>query len=319
MSDGDILPDIIGSGGQKREVMPVTMFGLDGEPVISGEGGAVDTANGTNTALSADAEFTGEWVTDNNPQIAFNIISDQPGTLYVEFSPDGGSTLSLSKPYACFADQANFDALVKMPGRSHRIRYVNGTNPQTEFALLTATGGGLFPYVKSDRDEPIFFAQTVKDVDATEYRIIVDLSDNVTFPHYDIGGIELYASYLQVDKDVSGRSAVRLGVITRIDGTDADIAFVQGVSFDKSADRRIVRDRDFRVPIKLGQSGGALTKAVTGVVTTGITAVNTGATLSSPLGSVTPAVGDLIAQYEHAAGTFDASIAGFYAGKFSTT
>lgn len=112
---------------------------------------------------------------------------------------------------------------------------------------------------------------------------------------------------------------MRFGVITRIDGTSADIAYVQGVSFEKSADRRIVRDREFATPIKLGQSGGNLTKAVTGVLATNITAVNTATPLSSPLGTVTPAVGDLIAQYERTAGSYDASIAGFYAANISTT
>lgn len=281
--------------------------------------GSQDTDNSTTDLLGSTETFTGSWVTNSDAQIAFNVKADAPGDLYLEFSPDGGTTVTLSKRYDIQADEPRFDALVKMHGRSHRIRYVNRSISQTEFVLLTATGGGLFPFSKSDRDEPVFTAYSSGAVTATTYAILIDLSDTVNFPHSDTGRVDLYSSFLFVDRSSSATGLVRLGVITRIDGTDADVAYVQGVSFNNTADRIIERDRQFRIPLKLGQSGGELTRIATGFKATNIAAINTAITLPSPKGNVTPAIGDIVVEFEHTSGTYTASVSGQYAGNVSST
>lgn len=314
----DTLPTIEGDSGG-REAVPVVIFDTDGLPTSSSAAatGSKDTANSTEAELGSAAQFTGAWVTNNDPHIAFNIKADQPGELFLEFSPDGGTTVTLSKRYDIQAGEAKFDALVKGQGRSHRIRYVNGAVAQSAFVLLTITGSNLFPYSQSDRDDPVFAAYSAQDVTATSYAILIDLDDRSGFPHSEIGRIDLYASFLFVDRSSTATGSVQVGVITRVDGTNADISYVQGVSFDNASDRVISRDRLFTHPLILGQSGGALTRVASGFKETNVTAVNTGLPLPTPIGTANPAVGDVIVKFLHSAGTYDAAVSVQYAGDVS--
>ena len=313
----DQLPTVFGDAGG-QEVVPVMQFGADGFPA-KGNSGQSDPDNSTSTPLDANGTFTGPWVTNSDPHIGFNLKADQAGTFYIEFSPDGGDTITLSKPYDIRANEARFDVLVKFPSRSHRVRYVNGPVAQADFVLLTVTGDGLYPFVQSDRDDPRFVPLVFSAITATRYFGLVDLSDRTNFPHSETGRIDLHATYFQVDRNSSATGSLRLGVITRVSATSADIAYVQGVTFTNSDTRRITRDRNFRNPIQLGQSGGNLTRAI-GVKELNVAAVNTATLITGPAGLAwTPAVGDLVARAERTAGEYSGSLSVQYSAKVSTT
>ncbi|WP_174804359.1 hypothetical protein [Martelella limonii] len=315
----DQLPNLTGDGGRGVEVTPVLAVDQDGNPVSAGGQGSVDAANSTDVELTSSGTFTGEWVSNTDPHIGFNVKADQDGTLFVDISPDGGVTITLSKQYDIRAGEARFDAFVKGP-RSHRVRYVNGGSAQGSFVLSTFTGSGLYPFAISDRDAPKFIAYSGSGISGTTYAMLVDLSDTTNFPHNDTGRIDLYSTFLLVDKAANSAGSVRLGVITRIDGTDADVSLVQGVSFTNTSDRSIERDRIFDHPLKLGQSGGELTDVATAFKLTGVTAINTGLTLPSPRGNVTPALGDVVIQFAYTSGSaYNASVSGQYAGNVSAT
>lgn len=290
---------------------------------VEGVTGMKDTANSTTTALGSGETYTGSWVANDHAQIAFNCLSDTDGTLYIEFALDeAGALQTLSKSYTIYADDPQFDALVKMPGRYHRVRFVNSASAQTDFGLTVSTANdGLYPYAISDRDAPAFAACGASSVGATQYQILVDLSDRTNFPHHFTGRVDLYGAFFSVDRGTNTVGAVRIGVITRIDGTDADIEYVQGVSFNNAADKTIVRDRIFENPIRCGQSGGSLTRVATNFTATGVTAVNTGASLTNAIGGTsTPAVGDIVATFEFTSGTaYTAGISAQYATSSSTT
>lgn len=303
-----------------RPVAVTEAGGLSVAGVSENASGAADAANSTTTPLLASATFTGDWVTNDDPHIALNFLADQDGDLYLEFSPDGGTTITLSKRYDYVANEPRFDALIKMPGRSHRVRFVNGSTDQGSFVLLTSTGDSLFPYAVSERDEPAFAAYQAADVAATEYAILVDLSDRVNFPHNDVGRIDLHSAFFLVQKGSNTVGAIQLGVITRIDGTDADISFVQGVSFNSADARSFTRDRLFSSPLRLGQSGGKLTRVSSSFAVTNETAVNTGLTLPSAEGNITPALGDLVIRFVHTSGSaFTGTASIQYAGNVSAT
>jgi hypothetical protein len=64
--------------------------------------------------------------------------------------------------------------------------------------------------------------------------------------------------------------------------------------------------------------GGALTKAATSGITTGITAINTAGALATALGgTATPSVGDIILTYVQATAAYDFTFACFYHGEVS--
>lgn len=283
--------------------------------------GSKDEGNSTTTPLGAGATFTGAWVANSNPHIAFNVLTDQVGTFYLEFSIDGTTALqTLSKSYQIFANAGQFDALVKMPGRYHRVRFVNGAVAQTKLGILTSTGDGLYPYAISDRDAPAFAALSANGVAATQYKILVDLSDRTNYPHHFTGRVDLNAAFLFYDKSTTSEGDIRIGIITRIDAASADVVYLQGVSFGKGAASTTTRDRIFRAPLLGGQSGGNLTKNASGFKVTGITAINTATPLTTFRGTATPALGDMIARFGWVAGgVYDAAISVQYSTASSST
>ena len=284
--------------------------------------GSKDDANSTTAPLGSGATFTGDWVVNNDAQLAVNCLADQDGSLYVEFSIDGTTALqTLSKFYQVFANQGQFDALVKMPGRYHRVRFVNGGTAQTSFGLLTATApDGLFPFSIGGRDAPAFAALSGSAIGATEYQILVDLSDRVNYPHHFTGRADIHAAFLFVDRATTSKGDIRIGIIVRVDGTDADVVYLQGVSFEKGSETVITRDRIFNTPLLGGQSGGLLTKNASGFKATGVTAINTGLTLPTFRGTATPAVGDIVVQFAYASGAvYDAAVSIQYTTASSTT
>jgi len=89
-----------------------------------------------------------------------------------------------------------------------------------------------------------------------------------------------------------------VGVILRIDGTDSDIGWLQiGALHARDTgdfESTAVSDK-FDTPLNLEVSGGDLVKIALGYISTSVTAVNTGITLSDIQGNnVTPAIGDVV-------------------------
>lgn len=303
--------------------------------------GVKSTSNSSNTALAGDASFAGAWQVNYFPHMGVNVKADQDGTLTVKFGilkdgVDPAGTISDSDVVETFsgdtvvkASVGYFRTLVNIPGRAVKVTYTNGSSAQTEFALLTGFGSDLFPASGSDdneilttvteRERSVFAAVSSGDISATAYAGFIDLSNTTGLPHERDGRIDLCAVYISVDRDSTATGSVRIGVITRIDGTDADIEYVQGVTFEKSNERTIVRDRVFSPnQLKCGVESGALNRVASQFTETGVTAVNTGGTLTDANGNTfTPAVGDMIVKYTRSAGVYSSAVSCFYHGERS--
>lgn len=284
--------------------------------------GTPSPENSTQTPLGADGTYTGEWVSNNDPQVGYSFQADQDGTLFLDFSRNGGETIQTVRRYELTAGEVGrFDALVKGAGRSFRLRYENGPVAQTEFEILAFTGDGLYPFAQSSRDAPVVVTYSATVSVGDVYGILVDLSDKVSYPHNDTGSIDLHSSFVFADKASNTVGVLQFGVVTRIDAISADIDYVQGVSFNNSSDRQIVRDRTFNTPFRLGQENGNLTKVLTLFKATNVTAVNTATPIPSARGIDTiPALGDIIVRYGHTSGgSFTGAVTIQYAGNVSTT
>ena len=304
----------IATGAEGDVAIPVSP--LNPLPISGGSSGSKDALNSTTAELGSGATFTGDWVENNDPHIAWSLFADQDGSFYVDISPDDGTTIAFSKYYDIVGGETGrFDAFVK-GSRSHRVRFVNGATAQTNFVLSTFTGQGLYPFARSDRDDPVGVAIGVAGITSTEWRCYVDLDNRTDWPHADIGYIQIHSANFFYDKSSNCRGAIRLGVITRVDGTNADVAVVLGTSFDNSDLTKDNRDRELNSPIKLKQSGGELTKYFTSSKLTNVAVINTGTPLDSGKAgvTVTPAVGDVVVQFEVTAGTLSS---GFVSGAYS--
>ena len=99
----------------------------------------VSTVNSTAAALAGGATFTGEWEDASNfSAVTIVVLSDQAGTLYLDFSPDRTNADS-SLSYATLASQ-NEVHRVTVTRKYARVRFVNGATPQTYMRLQTIFG-----------------------------------------------------------------------------------------------------------------------------------------------------------------------------------
>ena len=99
----------------------------------------ISIVNSTQTPLTSDATFTGILDRSTEPDVMVTCKSDVAGTLYVEFSIDGGTSWDTSIPIGCRAGVNEFHTLVK-GNRHFRVRYVNGSSAQGYFRLQTEFG-----------------------------------------------------------------------------------------------------------------------------------------------------------------------------------
>lgn len=127
---------------------------------------------------------------------------------------------------------------------------------------------------------------------------LVDLSDTTNWPHDISTNIHISDIYFHVDKVATAFGEFSIGVITRVDGTDADVSFVYVSSFTQNDTLSSVEIINLSPSqIKLNVESGAMSKFKTTKVDLAVSAINTGGgDLSFGSDTFTPAVGDLVAK-----------------------
>lgn len=124
----------------------------------------VSELNSTQTALGAGGSFTGESEFNHLRDVEVTLKTDVAGTLYVEFSIDGGANWDTSIALSVDASTGEYHVLEKN-ARACRIRYVNGSAAQGYLRLQTSFGAfrpptsGLNSTIQQDAD-----AQTVRTI-----------------------------------------------------------------------------------------------------------------------------------------------------------
>lgn len=117
-------------------------YGLD---VV--QSGAESTLNSSTSTLSSGATFTGAAEQNNFPHVGTVVFTDQPGTLFFDFSIDGANWDSTfpSGGFRVAAGINEFHTAVKLP-RYFRVRFVNdAVGDQTYFRLKTYFGSDFIP------------------------------------------------------------------------------------------------------------------------------------------------------------------------------
>lgn len=146
MSDRGIRVDTTGTsnlgGDVTGSVLGGDKFGLD-----MAIGGMISSNNSTTTPLAASATYTGTGEQSNFDQVMVVCKTDQPGTLYFDFSPDGtnwDSTFPV-QGFRVAASTNEFHAATKGP-RYFRVRFVNDDDgDQTYIRLYTYYGNNFSP------------------------------------------------------------------------------------------------------------------------------------------------------------------------------
>jgi hypothetical protein len=151
-----------------------------------------------------------------------------------------------------------------------------------------------------DRDKIVGVSFAKLDNAATAYFMGIDLSNTTDYHHVAGTGIVLVQSIGKAFKSSAGSKwSVQLLVVTRVDGTDADLVILPQASLALRDTSKLAIDEQvvdlFPHFADLTVSGGKLAKSLSNSTEENVAAVNTGVTLEDAAGNtVAPAVGDLL-------------------------
>jgi hypothetical protein len=149
--------------------------------------------------------------------------------------------------------------------------------------------------------------------------VLVDLDDTVNFPHAATGRIDISTINMHLSQSSGNPDGeFIMGVITRIDGTDADINWAFGVDFNLPSNTNIRQDFNFAPSqLKFEVDAGDTTRIITNYKATNDSAFNTATPMPSPRGAatVTPAVGDVVCRLTNNAGALKFFLGVMYHGE----
>lgn len=152
------------------------------------------------------------------------------------------------------------------------------TNTEREYNVRCALGG-------------------TQNIAATNYYGFIDLSDTVNWPHNSTGRIDFSYMAALIDKAASARGTISVGIITRVDGTDADVTFIASSSFLQNDTASVEIIANFAPSqLKCDVVSDKLAHVKTNNIVTNIAAINTATPLAFGPGGTTftPAVGDAV-------------------------
>jgi len=204
-----------------------------------------------------------------------------------------------SAVFGSMVSQLSRSVLVGLEPQSGAFANVNLT---TDAELLTNT-------LAANRKSRVCYEDAA--VAADQYVLLIDLDNSGgEWPHNYFGSIDV--DHIMTTLSFASGTAecvIRVGLITRIDGTDADVSWLinQTAGAQSANDSRTLVANYQPSSVVFKEEGGTSAGALTGVVDTNIAAINTGVALPSPAGTTTPAVGDVILKYEYVADTFAAA------------
>ena len=195
--------------------------------------------------------------------------------------------------------------------RSDPVRIVGGNY---EAAI---TDSGELNVTVTERENDVW-TQYAGAFSATTYIVLIS-KDNNLFPHKRQGQngkrIDITSAYYAIDLAANTTAQIKIGVITRIDGTNADIKYAIGIPFLSGASKTVLVETLRGVPsqVKLDfNDAGTLLHGITNIKEANIAAVNTTANLGSPAGNIKPGLGDVVLKYEHTNGSSNVGIFLFY-------
>lgn len=133
----------------------------------------ISTGNNTTGVLTTGATFTGDAELNNFPDVMVQVTTDQDGTLYCEFSPDGTNwDTSLSFDYD--ASRINPPHIFTKASRYYRTRFTNEGDATSSFMRLN-TYFGEYGDLTSPINGTLAETYDAKVVRPTDYRFEVAL------------------------------------------------------------------------------------------------------------------------------------------------
>jgi hypothetical protein len=226
--------------------------------IISGD----ETGNSTKTLLTNSATFTGNWEDVTNfTTVAVAIKGDNvtDGTLYIEASQDGGTTVT-SVPYVI--EDASFDLPhIWNVVESHiRIRYTNGTTAQTghfhlqtkysigqELGLLLEAGDTINAHSNVTLNKSVIAGQTLDgNLEDTGAYDNVSLLDNKALKTA-IPPTVLFQKIRPVDPVIPSGSSITIDPVLNVEANVVDSGWIPVSSYGGGSLVNIISDADLSI------------------------------------------------------------------------
>ncbi len=199
-----------------------------------------------------------------------------------------------------------FSSMVSQVSRSVMVGQANGSGLY-ENVKVTSNRELLSNTFAADNASCVAYEDAL--VAADTYVLLVDLDNSGgQWPH--VAGIGIDVDHLSLTVNFAANNSVaviRIGIITRVDGTDADISYLINERIGvATAKEGVIIVKNFQPSsVHFHQSGGSLVGALSPVKELAVAAVNTGLALASPAGTTVPAVGDLVMKLDFIAGNWE--------------
>jgi len=172
----------------------------------------------------------------------------------------------------------------------------------------------------TERENDVFVSYSETGIAATKYIVLVD-RNGVAYPHniqaQGQDRLDITSIYYALELSVNASILFSYGVITRIDGTNADIQYFTAIPKLTGANQadEIVSLRGVPSQVKLDfNASGVLQHGLTNLAETNVAGVNTGTALSSPEGTTLPGLGDFIVKVTVSGGSCTFGTFIFYHG-----
>lgn len=205
----------------------------------------------------------------------------------------------------------------------HSLSACAGIDESGNTAVVNITSDREIFTTQTERERNVgILLSDVQTTAQTYYYGLIDKSDTTNWPHDRTGRIDLSIIQLSMDKQSNGTGQISIGVITRIDGTDADIEYVDHLSFQQNDTISLSRNLNFApTQVKCSVVEGTLNRIKSTVTESNVSAINTaGGDLSFNGETFTPGVGDIIARFiKTGAGSVRFTLNIFYHGEDSAT
>lgn len=181
--------------------------------------------------------------------------------------------------------------------------------------IVELTEDGELWVTETERENDVGVVYIENTIAASKYVLMVDL-DNENWPHRLQGEptnrVDITNLFVNIDAAVNGAGRFRLGIITRIDGVNADITYFCDFPFIATTTQLSVNFKGTPSQVKTDLVAGVPQHILSNSVETNVAGVNTGTALGSPDGNVNPGLGDIILKLEQSAGNYNIYTFMFY-------
>lgn len=162
--------------------------------------------------------------------------------------------------------------------------------------VASVTDTGEIMTSTTERERNVFLTISKNDVSQTGHMVAIDLSNTTGFKHQFPGQIHICAIYSHIDRESNTIGEIKIGLITRIDATSADVEYVETFGFHKtSADEINIAKNYSPSQLKLKPENGRIAGAIGNLIT--VAEINTATPIETPIGTTTPEVGDIVLSY----------------------